>query len=104
MIKMDAIEQDPTEARRIKAMPEYDILKDAVEKAFDSNRPGYYANIFYISGTLNDLRIAFGTLKPNPDDPSTLMVDKFDLSVTMPHAVARELSEKIVEALEGAKK
>ena len=84
-------------------MPDFDVLKDAVAKAFDPHKPSYYANIFYISGTVNDLRVAFGTLRPDPDDASTLMVDKFDLSITLPHSVARELASKIVEILEGAK-
>jgi hypothetical protein len=84
-------------------MPDFDVLNDAIAKAFDPNRPGFYANIFYISGTVNDLRVAFGTIKPNPDDASMLMVDKFDLSVTMPHSIARELAAKIVEILEGSK-
>jgi hypothetical protein len=84
-------------------MPEFDVLRDALEKAFDPIRPGYYANIFYLSGTLNDLRIAFGTLKPDPDDSAKLLIDKFDLSVTMPHSIARDLAEKIIQLLEGAK-
>jgi len=84
-------------------MPDFDVLKDAIAKAFDPQKPGYYANIFYISGTVSDLRVAFGTLKPDPDNVSMLMVDKFDLSVTMPHSVARELATKIVEILEGTK-
>jgi hypothetical protein len=90
-------------SRREGNMPDFDVLNDAITKAFDPHKPGYYANIFYISGTVNDLRVAFGTLKPNPEDASTLMVDKFDLSVTMPHSVAQELASKIMEILEGAK-
>lgn len=85
-------------------MEQIDVLRDAIQKAFDPTKPGYYANIFYISGTNSDIRIAFGTVKPRTDDPTNNVVDKFDLSVTVPHSLARDLAEKIIALLEGANK
>jgi hypothetical protein len=84
-------------------MPELDLIKDAVEKAFDPTKPNYYANIFYISGTVLDLRIAFGTMRPINHESTDQMVDRFDASVTLPHSVAKDLAEKILTILEAAK-
>lgn len=84
-------------------MPELDLIKDAVEKAFDPAKPNYYANVFYISGTMLDLRIAFGTLRPIHHESTDQMVDRFEASVILPHAVAKDLAEKILAILERAK-
>ena len=84
-------------------MPELDLIKDAVEKAFDPAKPNFYANIFYISGTAADLRIAFGTLRPINHGSADQMVDRFEASITLPHSVAKDLAEKILVILEAAK-
>jgi hypothetical protein len=77
-------------------------FKRIVELAFDPSKPSYYANIFYISGTQNDLRIAFGTTRPIEHGSNQLIVDKFDVSIILPHRTARELVQLITTMLERA--
>jgi hypothetical protein len=74
-------------------------MAEVLEKAFDQDKPTYYANIFYLSGTQRDLRISFGTLKPIRHEKTDLKVDKFDCSILLTHELAEELVSGITELL-----
>jgi hypothetical protein len=78
-------------------------LERAHRLAFDPTKPAHYSNIFYVSGTAADMRIAFGTLRTVSAASNVLTVDKFDVSVTLPHSVAQQLSDMILALLAQAK-
>ena len=87
-------------AKPTRTEPDGDLDK-VVELAFDPSKPVFYGNIFYISGTRDDVRISFGTVRPVKHDSREVTVDKFDVSVNIPHETAKQLAQAIEKMLAG---
>ena len=85
-------------AQPTRTPPDSDLEK-VIELAFDRSKPVFYGNIFYVSGTQDDVRISFGTVRPVSHDSTAVTVDKFDVSVNIPHGIARQLARAIEKML-----
>ena len=75
-------------------------LRRALELAFAESVPSYYGNIFYVTTTDGDVRIAFGTTRPSTSDAAArYAIEKFDVSIYMPVTTARRLVDVLNQFL-----